>query len=162
MQAKHQEVVGFVTTAVLAVVVALVALGSVIRLAQNAANLGPRVGDILDFAPGHKMTYDNPPQITAQRAGLPSCVLDISTMHRLGGSLVIEARSPLPNRIYTLQWAGRHTSIGPADCGGSAELRLTQDNLDALALAVGGFGISHQQLAENGLWRSGGSPPAAR
>ena len=162
MQAKHHETAGLVTTAVLAVVVALVGLGGAIRLAQTAADFGPQVGDILSFDPGHKLTYDDPPRITVERAGLPACELDIRTMHRLGGSLVIEARSPMPNRIYTLQWAGRHSSTGPADCGASAELRLSQDNLDVLALAVGGYGVSQDQLAANGLWRSGGSIGTAR
>lgn len=136
--------------AVLAVVVALVGLGGAIRLAQSAAELGPQVGDILTFDPSHRITYDKPPQITARRLDGLKCVLNIATMHRLGGSLVIEARSPLPHRTYTLHWAGRHSSTGPSDCGGAAELRLSQDKLDILALAVGGYGASKTELAPSG------------
>lgn len=157
MQAKHHEITGLITTAVLAVVVALVGLGGAIRLAQSAAELGPQVGDILSFEPNHKISYENPAQIAADRPGLSQCLLDIEVMHRLGGSLVIEARSARPNRIFSLHWAGRHSSQGPSDCGGSAELKLSQDDLDILALAVGGYGVSHQKLAVNALWQSGGS-----
>ena len=162
MRAGHHETTGVVTTAVLVVLVALVGLGGAIRLAQNAAELGPQVGDILTFAPGQRMPYDTPPQVKAERDSLPQCVLDTALMHRLGGSVIIESRSALPDRIYTVHWAGRHTSDGAADCGESAELTLTQEKLDMLALAVGGYGVSHQQLASNTSEHPDGSPHATR
>lgn len=152
MQARHHEAASLVTTAVLAVVVALVGLGGAIRLAQSAANLGPQVGDILAFEPSRHLNYDSPPQVIADRGKMPQCVLDVGVIHRLGGSLIIESRSPMPNRIYRVHWAGQHSSNGSTDCGASAELQLSTENLDVLALAAGGYGVSHQQRAANTVW----------
>ena len=135
--------------AVLAVLVALVALGGIMRLVQSAAEFGPQVGDILTFEPHKRLAYDPPPQITAARAELPDCTLDVAVMQHYGGSLVIETRTPLPDRVYHLRWAGTHTSDGPADCGRSAELVLDPEQLTVLAMAAGGYGVSHVPRATN-------------
>lgn len=139
----HHETWNRLPVAVLAVLVALLGIGGIIRLVQSAAELGPQVGDILTFEPGQRLAYDPPPQVTAARAGLPDCTLDVAVLQRLGGSLVIEARTPLPDRLFHLRWAGSHTSNGLADCGHAAELVLDQEKLSVLALAAGGYGVSH-------------------
>ncbi len=148
MRAGHRhETWDRLPIAVLVILVVLVGLGGVIRLVQSAAELGPQIGDILTFDPHQPLAYDPPPQISAARHGLPDCVLDLAVMQRFGGSLVIESRSPRPDRIYRVGWAGRRTSDGPGDCGRSAVLLAGRDTLNRLAMAVGGYGVSRRLRA---------------
>lgn len=147
MQAKHHEAKDLITTAVLVVLVGLVGLGGAIRLAQSAAELGPQVGDILTFEPDAHDGHDTATEVTARRDGQPNCVLVTGVLRRLGGSLVIEARTPLPKRQYRVHWAGVRSSDGPDSCGASAELVIGNNTLEILAMTAGGYGASRKQLA---------------
>jgi hypothetical protein len=158
MQAKNHEVRDICTAAVLVVLVALVGLGGVIRLAQSVSELGPGVGDVLSFDATHHTLRDGAPPVTARRDGQPECVLDPAVIHQFGGSLIIESRSPIPDRTYRVHWAGERSSNGTGDCGRSAELLLYSDDMDVLAMAAGGYGVSHRQLGPVGLWSTGGTP----
>ena len=157
MQAKHHESKGLFTAVVLGVLVALVGLGGAIKLAQSAAELGPQVGDMVTFEPGRHIPHDTLPQVTAGRNGQPDCVLDLGVIRRFGGSLVIETRTPRPDRAYRVHWAGLRSSDGTGNCGGSAELMLSDDKLEELAIAAGGYGVSHKQLVPVSLWSSRGA-----
>lgn len=150
MRAGHRQAAwDRLPIAVLVFVIVLLGFGGLIRLVQSAAELGPQIGDILTFEPDQRLAYDPPPQLSVSRHGLPDCVLDLAVMQRFGGSLVIESRSPRPDRVYRVNWAGRRTSDGPADCGPSAVLLTGRDTLNKLAMAVGGYGVSHRPRAPN-------------
>jgi hypothetical protein len=140
----------------LILLVGMVGLAGAIRLAQSAAELGPQVGDIVNFDPARRVPRDSPPGLTVNRDGASSCVIDIRTLHRLGGSLVVESRTPRPNRAYRVHWAGKQSAEGTDNCGTSADLTLDDDTLDILAMAAGGFGASNRQPAAGQAWRSGG------
>ena len=162
MRVRQHETKGLFTAALLAVLVGLVGLAGAIRLAQSAAELGPVVGDIISFDPSRRVPRDAPPRIEAEREGQVVCILDLATIHRLGGSLVIETRSPRPTRTYGVHWAGQRSSDDPRDCGRSAELVMTEDNLEMLAMAAGGFGVSHRRLVPTAAWTTGGAPAKTR
>jgi len=158
MQAKNHDVRNICTAAVLVVLVGLVGLGGVIRLAQSVSELGPGVGDVLNFDATNHALRDAGPQVAVRRDGHPDCVLDPGVIHQFGGSLIIESRSAVPDRTYRVHWAGQRTSSGTDDCGRSAELVLYSDDMDVMAMAAGGYGVSHRQLAPVALWTTGGTP----
>lgn len=160
MQARHPDTRGLITTAVLAALLALVGVGGAIRLAQSAAQLGPDVGDMLAFRPGHVTPGLAPSTMLVQRDGQPACRIDLDTLRQLGGSMVIESRTPGPPRLYHAHWAGRHSSGDPQDCGPSAELQLTDEQMEILAMAAGGYGLRHGPSSVLG-WQigSGGWSP---
>jgi hypothetical protein len=158
MSANPHAPTGLITTAVLTVTVAMVGLAGAIRLALNAAEIGPQVGDILTFEASRKPPRNAPARVAAARDGQADCVLDTAVLHRLGGSLVVESRSPRPKRLYRLHWAGTRSADGAADCGTAADLLLDTERLEMIAMAAGGFGAGRRELASTGLRTSGGTP----
>jgi hypothetical protein len=64
------------------------------------------------------------------------CVLDPRIMLASGGSIVIKAVQPKPNRSYRVDWAGSRTSDGGADCGPNGEFLLSQVDIVELKLAA--------------------------
>ena len=134
---------------------ALAGMVGTIGLLQHVGDLGPKVGDIISFDSQASFPRDMTARIDVTKAGVAhgaGCVLDVTTMHAAGGSLVIEARQPHGQPDYRVHWAGRHSSNDAADCGSSADLLLNQDNIQILALAAGGFGVAATKLAHNSLW----------
>jgi hypothetical protein len=110
---------------------------SALRLVDD---LGPRIGDIITFNPAKQISPDLQERITVTPGGgltAVPCVLDPRTMLASGGSLVIEAVQPKPDRRYRVDWAGAHTSDDRTDCGAAAEFLLSQPDLVALLLAAG-------------------------
>jgi hypothetical protein len=146
MRARHQEKAKGAYTVTLLVMlillVGLVGLAGAIRLAQSAAEFGPQVGDIVAFDPARRVPRDAPARMTVQREAAAPCVLELHTLHRLGGSLVVESRSPRPNRLYRVHWAGTASAEGPGNCGAEADLTVDEETLEQLAMAAGGFGPS--------------------
>lgn len=144
MRADHGKTSGgLLTAALLAVVVSLAGVAGTVKLAQTAVNLGPGVGDIIAFNANAVMSDDMQSQTVLAREGEGKCMLDIATLHKTGGSLIVEARAPGRPAVYQVHWAGRRSSPGRYDCGSSAELTLDDANLDMLAMAAGGWGPIH-------------------
>ena len=138
---------------------ALVLAGAVgtIGLLQQVGQLGPKVGDIVAFDPAESISRDMKARIAATSTGNrpgAGCVLDVKAMHESGGSLVIESRLPQAERGFRVHWAGRRSSDDSTDCGASADLMLDQDDIEVLALAAGGFGVSATKQAHAMPWRS--------
>src|SRR6185312_10349716 len=98
-------------------------------------------GDIVAFDPLRRVSIDSTAQLVANAAQAPSagCVLDVRAMYAGGGSVVVEAKQPGDRPRFRVHWAGQRTSDS-RDCGDSAELLLDQDDIEALAMAAGGFG----------------------
>jgi hypothetical protein len=153
MRAHHDDdkSTGLVPAALLAVVVALVGLAGAVKMARTVVELGPAVGDIVQFDPHHFMPVDAHTQIAAQRINAGDCVLDLGAIHRGGGSLIVEQRYVNGgDSRYRVHWAGRESAVGSADCGREADLMLGNTNLDLLAMAAGGWGVEHKQVLASG------------
>jgi len=115
-------------------------------LSWLADSLGPQAGDIITFVAARAPSVSTG-VITAGRAattGKASCILDVQTMQRSGGSLVVESKRFAPKRIFQVHWAGARTSNGPDDCGTSADLLVSIDEVAALIFAAGGKGVKAQ------------------
>lgn len=161
MQAHDHKTSGLLPAALLAVVVALVGLAGAVKIARTAVDLGPAVGDIVQFDPQGYLPVDMHTQVTAARADASGCVLDLEAIHRLGGSLIVEQRYPGSEAArYRVHWAGRGSAQGASDCGRDADLILDDTNLDLLAMAAGGWGVTHKHVAPSNLWSSSGTPTA--
>ena len=112
----------------------------IVSALQLVDALGPRIGDIIRFDPARAISPDGQTSFKVTplsgSAGGP-CRLNPSIMAASGGSLMIEATSPEPDRAYRVRWAGRRTSNGPADCGPAGVFLLSQPQLITLKLASG-------------------------
>ena len=137
----HFEKNKLVDTVFVLVVCATFGAIAVRAVGEEVRALGPGLGDIVSFAgvPGEP---DPALVLNVARAGAPggaSCTLDSAVMAQSGGSLFVEATGAAKG-ILRVHWAGGPTNRGPADCGPSADLLLSVDQLRQLASTVGGFG----------------------
>jgi hypothetical protein len=132
------------------VIMAIVATAGVMLttgLARIGERMAPQIGDIIAF-PGTQVPSVNPATFAARRAVAPdsmSCILDVRTMQKLGGSLMVETSQFKPSRIFRVHWAGVRTSSSEADCGSSADLLLDTNQVAALVFAAGGKGVKAQK-----------------
>jgi hypothetical protein len=133
-----------------ALVVMVIAINAGIQLMagllQLADRLGPQTGDIIAF-PATQEPSVSTASFAASRAIAPdsmSCILDVQTMQKSGGSVVVEATQFEPSRIFQVHWAGARTSNDRADCGGSADLLLNSNQISTLIFAAGGTGVKAQ------------------
>lgn len=104
----------------------------------------PVTGDIVSFEPGQHVPASLVGPVSASLTTGGSCALDPQAMAQGGGSLVVEGT--LGEHRLSVHWAGGRSSAS-SDCGASANLVLTEDTLDALAAAAGGYGVVHKSLA---------------
>ncbi|HTW71125.1 MAG TPA: hypothetical protein VME47_14640, partial [Acetobacteraceae bacterium] len=154
MRAHDDKSSGLLSAALLAAVVSLAGLAGAVKIAQTAVAFGPAVGDVIRFDPNSRMPVDESTQIDAKQSNARGCVLDMDTIHRSGGSLVIEERLPgaADTPRYVVHWAGSRTAAGAHNCGRQADLMLDDSNLDVLAMAAGGWGASHKHVQPNDIW----------
>jgi hypothetical protein len=155
MQANDGNSSGVSTIILGLVVLALAGTAGTIGLLRQVGEFGPKVGDIVSFDPHETLSRDMQAKIAATRASDRSertCVLDINAMHASGGSMVIESRQPQTSSGYRVHWVGAPSSDDPASCGASADLLLNQEDIEILALAAGGYGVSARRLTANALW----------
>jgi hypothetical protein len=137
---KSRDAYAALTVTVLVIVIAVLLMVGVFRLADD---LGPRVGDIVSFPPTRIPSLSTA-SVTVTPASPSSsrpCTLDVHVMQKFGGSLIVEATQLAPDRSFRVHWAGRQTSNGPDDCGGSADLLLNRVQIAALIFAAGGTGV---------------------
>jgi hypothetical protein len=132
------------------IVVAIIATAGILLIASllRAADRGAaQTGDIIAF-PATQVPSVGTAAFAARRAivaGSMSCVLDVQTMQRSGGSLVVENSQFEPGRMFRVHWAGGRTSRGRDDCGSSADLLLNSNQIAALIFAAGGTGVKAQE-----------------
>ena len=157
---------GYLSSVILGIVVlGLAGTVGTISLLREVGEIGPKVGDIISFDPLETLSRDMNVTITATRSNAQpgahaeaTCVLNIGAMHAGGGSAIIEARLPQTSSGYRVHWAGPHGGDSVGDCGASADLLLNQEDIETLAMAAGGYGVSSRRLAANTLWNA--RPPA--
>ncbi len=147
---------GSVLTVLLSVAaIALAGMAGTIGMVRAVGDLGPKLGDIVAFDPAETMSRDMKAQVPAIPVdGRPgaSCVLDVQAMHTSGGSVVIESR-PSPTGYGTrVHWAGARSAEGRTNCGSSADLMVSQDDIEVLAMAAGGFGTIAAKKARGVFW----------
>lgn len=124
-----------------AMVIGVVEILAIVQIIQA----GPVVGDILAFHASGAGIDQEPIAVAyaAQSADRPTaertCVLSPRVMRAAGGSMVVEEREDAA-RVYRVHWAGTRTTEGPDDCGGQADLRISANDLRALASASGQLG----------------------
>jgi hypothetical protein len=136
------------------VVLALAGTIGTIGLLREVSEFGPKVGDIVSFDPLDTLSHDMRAKIDATRVGDragAACVLDVGAMHAGGGSVVIEAALPQTGSGFRVHWAGARSSNDPADCGASADLLLSQEDIETLAMAAGGYGVAPRKLLAHSL-----------
>jgi hypothetical protein len=114
----------------------IVVTSSLLRLIDS---LGPQTGDMIAF-PATRLPSASTESFTARRTGGTSCLLDVPTIQKSGGSLVVESTRSEPDRTFQVHWAGTRTSGDREDCGGSADLLLDRYQISALVSAAGGMG----------------------
>jgi hypothetical protein len=137
-----------VRTAALASLIAALLVSSVAMVsAATRIDSGPQVGDILVFPRGARMPTDW--EFTVMTTAVPAatCSLRPDIMATEGGSLVVEQRLRSP-RTFQVHWAGIRTSTGGSDCGSSAELVVSNADLQLLSNVVGGPGVEPLRLSD--------------
>ncbi len=124
-------------------------LGLVIAVVFIARSyvVAPMVGDIVALRPGAMLLDPAREGLQAVRldsAGKrgPLCRLQTDVMTTGGGSVVVESERGGPRPAYVVHWAGGPTSRDATDCGSSADLELTPNDLARLAQIAGGFGAA--------------------
>ena len=136
-----------VRTAVLASLIAALLASSVAMVsAATRIEIGPQVGDILVFWRGAHMPTDWNFIVMTTAVPAATCSLRPAIMAAEGGSLVVEQRLQSP-RTFQVHWAGIRTSKDGSDCGGSAELIVSNADLQLLSNVVGGPGVEPHTLS---------------
>ena len=132
------------------VAIALAGVVGTIGLIHQVGEFGPKVGDIVVFDPLTPMSRDmhaGLPAMSANSQPGVACVLDVRTMHANGGSVVIEAREPRASFGYRVHWAGVRSSDDGTNCGATADLLMNLEDIEVLAMAAGGYGVSASKQA---------------
>lgn len=145
MRTGDEKIYGTWGPLILAGAAAVLSFVGVVDLARYVAELGPRVGDVVSFTADPGTATDLYGLLDVVRTDLSPCRLDMTTMRRLGGSVIVEERQPGPPRIYRVHWSGTHSSRD-LDCGASADLLLQDAAIETLAVAAGGFRVEHRRL----------------
>jgi len=99
---------------------------------------GPELGDLIAF-PARAAPDTATPTLSVSRDDGTSCVLDVATIQREGGSLVVVRRDISHSLILRVQWVGRRSAPGADDCGASTNLLLNKAEMTALLFAAGGY-----------------------
>lgn len=132
---------GVARSAILGALIGMLLASSVAMVsAARTLDIAPKLGDILVFKQGARMPSDWDVTVTTSQA--VGCVLTPAVMALDGGSLVVEQRFDNAH-IYHVHWAGGRTSDGATDCGHSADLVVSREELQLLSNAVGGPGVEH-------------------
>jgi hypothetical protein len=132
-------------TALLACLLAALLASSVALVsAARTIDIAPKIGDILVFRIGAQVPTEwEFPAVTLSDQLPVSCNLRPDVMVADGGSLVVEERFA-NKRMYRVHWAGQHTGNGTSDCGATADLLVSRNDLQLLINAVGGTGVQHR------------------
>ena len=144
MRANDSKSSGIGTVLLGITAIMLAGMAGTVGLINQVSELGPKVGDIISFDPLDRIASDvraHLPAIPADDRPGVACVLDVRAMHASGGSLMIEAREPRTSFAYRVHWAGPRSSNGGTDCGSSADLLVSIEDVELLAMAAGGYGV---------------------
>lgn len=116
-------------------------MAGLLRLADERA---PQAGDIIAFRATRVPSVSTASLAVGRAiaASSMSCILDVQTMQRSGGSLVVETVQLKPSQMFRVHWAGVRTSSGDDDCGSAADILLNSNQIGILTFAAGGTGVN--------------------
>jgi hypothetical protein len=146
MSAHDHKTSQIIQPLLIATTILLGLASGMVGIVRQAAELGPKVGDLVAFDPQHHDAFDSTARLTAKRLQQNTCVLDVATMQKSGGSIVVERRGADPDRLYQAHWSGLRTSEDTNDCGRDADLLLSAVDIGTLATAAGGFGVDRTSV----------------
>jgi hypothetical protein len=152
MRADDQNPSNNILAPLVAGVLGVLILGTTIEVVHRAASLGPKVGDMIAYHGERAVASDPSMRLDIARADGKACVVDLATLRKGKGSLVVEERHPAPGRFYRVHWSGGPTSAGETDCGDDADLILKNDTMAAMAMAAGGYGLQRRHLVVTTPW----------
>jgi hypothetical protein len=121
-------------------VVGAVCVLGLVTTVNVVSKLTHHLGDIVAFTASKRIPAGESTRLLVHRQNQYGCVLDLNTLRRSGGSLIVENQLGT-GRTFRVHWAGPHSSAGTADCGAQADLIVEKHDLDILALAAGGYGV---------------------
>ena len=127
---------------------ALVAVGTALAMVRTADQPTARIGDIVAF--NQPMPANSGAEVVVLRledAQPTRCVLDPAVLTGAGGSLVVEEQDWQDGRSYRVHWAGDRTAAGAENCGAAADLSINESDLNNLAIAAGGYGVTNKTIA---------------
>jgi hypothetical protein len=118
----------------------LLVAGFAASMIAAAGRVAPAVGDIIVFRRNQLPLREPDIRIAVHRPDQYGCILSLNTLHKTGGSLIVEAQLADPAPAFRLHWAGERTSTDSGDCGHSADMIVDPVDLRNLAHAAGGHG----------------------
>ena len=129
-----------------AAIAALCMLGTVttVKAITELTHPAAHVGDIIAFAPSNGDPSADSPRLIVHRQDRFGCVLDLNTLRRFGGSLIVEGQFGT-GKNFRVHWAGQRTTADTASCGEQADLIVDAGDLDILALSAGGYGAGRKR-----------------
>lgn len=145
MQTTNETIARILLPAVIGAGCMIAALSAVKAIA-SMTYVAPNIGDIVSFAPSIEQTFEDGTRLTVRRTDQSGCVLDLATIRKSGGSLVIESQLMDAVGHFRTHWAGEHTAMGSDNCGHDTDLILGGRELDLLALSAGGYGVDQKRL----------------
>ncbi len=143
MSSKHDGVRRVAGPLIFGAATLLAAAGAV-NIASLIMRNGPGVGDIITFDYARGNPFGNDTRLLVHRPDQFACVLDLNTLKANGGSIIVEARTPGESRTIQVHWAGSKTSADTGDCGPVADLIVDHHDMDILAVAAGGYGVTRR------------------
>jgi len=155
MRPTNRKTVASLLPAV-AVAASVMAAGVAGNAIGTYVNGAPQVGHIIAFEPSRAADADAGGRLVVHRRDKSDCVLDLGTLHRFGGSLVVESKVAGDTAGFRVHWAGQHTSDGAGDCGADAILIAGRQDLDLLAASAGGYQTAqnHATLFDAGVLKA--------
>ena len=103
-------------------------------------NASQEIGDIIAFEASAMPSPAGTPDLLVDTAEGGWCAIDLSTIHRVGGSFLVVGRRPAADGRFIVHWAGPRTTSAAHDCGSDRSLVVDQRQLDSLARAAAAVG----------------------
>ena len=124
-----------------AAIAAVCVLGTVttVKAITELTHPAVQVGDIIAFTASNGDPATGSTRLIVHRPGQFGCVLDLNTLRRFGGSLIVESQFGT-GKNFRVHWAGQRTAAGTSSCGEQADLIVDAGDLDILAISAGGYG----------------------
>jgi hypothetical protein len=119
---------------------------SIVNGITEMTEMRPHIGDIVSFTPHPDQSTPDAARLIVHRTNRSGCILDVTVLHRVGGSLMVERQTDSALGSYNVHWAGERTSNDNGNCGTSADLLLDSQELDTLAFSAGGYGAVQKRL----------------
>lgn len=99
-----------------------------------------QVGDIVGFGAAGTIPVTNETRLYAVKEDRSDCTLDMSVLHRFGGSFVVTAKGASADEPVLVHWSGQRTAEGAGNCGSKASLLVDTDGFEILRSEAASYG----------------------